>query len=140
MAKMISLFIKDEVSLDELILKFQRLIGHDFILHRHDGLRNYVTEVLGINVSMFSAHGLVDDMGIKFSEYRYEIDFEISRSNLNNNYVAQIFETLPRLFYSQLTDVGAMMVNDLQRMVSIQGMKLTGLSHPNVQSTDPDVY
>ncbi len=119
MAKVISLFVKDEISLDELILKFQHLIGHDFVQYRHDGLGNYVTQILGVNISMYDEHGLVDDLGIDFSNYRYEIDFEILRTYVNNDSVAKVHEALPHLFCSQLAGIGAIIVKDLQRVVSI---------------------
>jgi len=78
MSRTISIFLDEKIDFDALI---KSLDSHTFLKLakvKDDGEIFYQASLLGIEIIVFGSHDLINDNGIEFEKYKYEIDFQVT--------------------------------------------------------------
>lgn len=121
----LSIFIQTMAGLDDLARTVGQLIGHRLVKEELDLGPVYRTVVLGIELSLVDDHGLVDDSGIQFSAYEYQLKLIALRAGMAADGFAPFYRSCATYLASLLAaryDCQVIVVANLQRCVaSFQG-------------------
>lgn len=85
MAELMSAFVDPGATLDEIVMCLQDFTGTRFDRLDVDGKKLFRSGFLGLVVDVFDEHGLVDDCGIRFSRYPFEIDVEVGDERIRED-------------------------------------------------------
>lgn len=78
MSRILNIFVDDTAELRKLVDILESSLSIPLReTASHDGVR-FSGSILGISVTLFKDHGLVNDKGIAFEDYPIEIDLDIS--------------------------------------------------------------
>ena len=116
MSKFLNIFIEAKVNLDELVNRLSKILNTSFnktgSIYRFQGV--------GIELNIFTNHDLEDDMGIKFSEYTFQINIGIDIKIPQNEYWENLRYYMAMYIYYLLlekTNWKCMIVDDLQTLI-----------------------
>lgn len=79
---------------------------------------------MGVLVDVFDEHDLVDDLGIAFTRYPFEIDVEVVRSAVLGDYASELLRLVPMILgnaVSQKLGCECMVVENHQRVIKTFG-------------------
>lgn len=121
MSSLTSLFIRSELKIEDLLEKLEEVLDIRFQRDvREDGTL-YVCSPLGIRLTLFGDHNLEDDMGIRFSEFQYELDIEIDAPDVTQDLVDLVHEDVTRFLLSKVSRLpgwDCLAVANLQRIMA----------------------
>jgi hypothetical protein len=79
MPSITSIFFTAEMRLEDCSKALEPVLGCSFRLEEDEHLLRYVSCCLGIQLVLFDNHGMVNDLGIPFESYLYELDLSVDR-------------------------------------------------------------
>jgi hypothetical protein len=122
MSSVVSIFFQNSDSAGVVSTALQELLNCNFELEEDSDFSRHSASVLGVELILIGNHGLVDDCGIPFSHFQYELDLYIDRSRIDSD-IADIFhQSLGRYLFEQTSKkLGwkSALVFNLQRLISI---------------------
>jgi len=124
MSAPMSVFLRTSTHVDEFALKLQRLFGVSLRRIEDRGLIRYEHHGVGYLMTLFTDHGLEDDMGISFSRYNHQIDFSSPASGIPSEYREQLKRTVAFYAYELIVahlGCPAMVVYNLQEKLAAHG-------------------
>lgn len=102
MATVTSIFIQSELPLDTIAADINLAVGIHLQPEQRETGPCYACEALGILFVLFDDHGLEDDMGIDFSSYKYELDLEVYRYEVDHDLADAVQQSVTLLLHSKL--------------------------------------
>lgn len=99
----INIFFQSSNAAPLVVAALESLLEIQFTHETDDELTRYVYDALGVRIILFADHGLVDDMGIPFSSYPYEMDIEVSRQCIDRAIADKFHESLSLYLFARIT-------------------------------------
>jgi hypothetical protein len=124
MSASVSVFIKMPKSVDAVALDLQRLFGIVLLRVDERDLIRYEHQGVGYRMVLFTDHGLDDDMGIHFSRYNHQIDFDALVSDASFDSGEQLGRCVAMYVYEVIVaklKCPAMVVYNLQEEIAAHG-------------------
>lgn len=120
MGSLTSLFIRSDQKIQVVSEKLGELLNITFQREMREEGVLYVCSPFGITLTLFDDHDLEDDMGIRFSEYQYELDIQIAARGVTQDLVDLVHEDITRFLLSKVSQVpgwDCIAVANLQRIM-----------------------
>lgn len=123
MARVISIFFSppDDVAANRK-RELEELFGFSFDPESGDGLIRYAARCLGLELVWFNNHGLVNDAGISFEDYEYELDITIMSIQMDASVTEAHQYSASRYIFHLFADVlrwKSCLVDNLQQLLAI---------------------
>jgi hypothetical protein len=122
MYKPISLFIKFEGGIKEIVSFLEELTGLTLVVEQSEEGNNCRFILFDIEYIIFDNHGLEDDGEIIFSNYRFEFDLRQFISGQVSEYYQEMFESVAKYLASRISKkliCEVMIVENLQRKIAL---------------------
>lgn len=120
MSRSLSIFFRGPHGIEDCLATMTKVLGIKFVEERDGDITRYRTECLGIELILFHCHGYVNDLGIPFEDFPYEITLEVTVDKVGRE-TAEVFRFAAGRFLCELMaselEWQSMLVDDLQRMV-----------------------
>src|SRR5882724_9050846 len=103
MSAVVIIMIKSHESTTEVRGALESLFNAEFILEEDSDYTRHAAQSLGLELILIWNHGLVDDCGIPFSSFEYELDILLAR-RVEDHEVADLFQlTAGRFIFELIT-------------------------------------
>ncbi|WP_095987981.1 hypothetical protein [Cystobacter fuscus] len=119
-----SVFLGTQRSIADLALDLQRIFGVTLWRIEERDMFRYEHRGLGYRMTLLTDHGLEDDMGIPFSKYKHQIDFDSLGPGAVPEYSEQLKRYVALYAYSMIIadlKCPAMVVYNLQEKIAVHG-------------------
>ena len=122
MSWIVSVFFNAPLPLDGVIDRVEELWLIEFKKRQSSGEAVYHFGGLGLSLSLFDDHGLVDNMGISFSKYEYELDFSVYTAEEGREALRRSMALhAARVFYGRFGWPCTVVENLQQKLIELPG-------------------
>lgn len=120
MSAPMSIFFESGVPLEETVRDLKQLLSIELTQVEEHGLVRYEHQGLGYALVLFADHGLVDDLGIRFSRYTYQCDIDVVEKGVRQDTSAALRHDLAMYLFDMIVQGRrwpAMVVFNLQELI-----------------------
>lgn len=104
MASITSIFFTpDDASID-CCKAIEAVLGCSFHLETDEEFRRYRSHCIGIEFVLFNDHGMVNDLGIPFESYSYELDLSVDRKGVDSTLADSYQDNASRYIFKLMND------------------------------------
>ena len=122
MSSVVSIFFQTTGSAAEVSATLQHALNCNFEVEEENDVTRHAAFVLGVRLVLIGNHGLVDDCGIRFSAFEYELDLHVDRAKIDGDIADVYHQSLGRYLFELISKrLGwkSALVFNLQQLISI---------------------
>lgn len=120
MSTPMSVFLSTGMDLPAMVAAVERVLGVTLVAIDDDGLSRYEHCGVGYTMVLIMDHGLVDDLGIPFTAYDFQLSFLVSNSGARAEDAAELNHSLAMYSFGKLTAAlgcPALLVHNLEEII-----------------------
>ena len=121
MSDVTSIFFNALGDIGDCRSSIEELLGITFIEKKDDGIHRYIITCFGLELILFDNHGLVNDMGIRFEDFAYELDLLIVKNGIKADVTLTFRLASARFLFELITTQfkwNSILVDNFQRVVA----------------------